>query len=119
MEIKAKKQKQLKRHLKVRAKIRGSQERPRMSVFASNRHIIAQIINDSSKEVLIYASDFSPELKKEKGTKTEIAKKVGELIAQKAIKKNIKKIAFDRGGKLYHGHIKALAEGAREKGLEF
>lgn len=91
-------------------------EKPRLCVFRSNKHIYAQLINDQNGKVLLAASDL--EVKK-KGTKKELAQEVGKLIAQKAKKKKIEKVVFDRGGYKYHGRVKALAEGAREQGLIF
>lgn len=108
----------IRRKMKVRAKISGTKERPRFSVFSSNKHIYAQLIDDEKGETLIASSDL--ELKNlAKLTKKDIAKKVGEVLAEKAIKKNIKKVVFDRGSYKFHGRIKALADGAREKGLDF
>lgn len=106
------------RRRKIRAKIFGTKERPRLSVFRSNRYVYAQLINDQKGETLCSASD-SDLPKATKLTKSEIAKKVGEALAKKALKKKIKKVVFDRGGYKYHGRIKSLAEGAREKGLKF
>jgi large subunit ribosomal protein L18 len=91
-------------------------EKPRLCVFRSNKHIYAQLINDENGKVLLAASDL--EVKKG-GTKKELAHEVGKLIAQKAKKKKIEKVVFDRGGYKYHGRVKALAEGAREQGLIF
>lgn len=105
-----------KRKLKVRAKIYGTKEIPRLSVSASLSHIRAQIINDEEGKTLCQSSDLSI---KDKATKTEKAKKVGEDLAEKAGKLNVKKVVFDRGSKLYHGRVKALADAARKKGLEF
>jgi len=113
-----KKQKREIRHRRLRAKVKGSKERPRLSVYRSLKHIYAQIIDDERQETLIAASDF--EIKKDKKmTKKEIAEKVGELVAKKAKERGIKKVVFDRGGFKYHGRIKALSEKAREGGLEF
>lgn len=103
-------------------RIFGTKVRPRMSIFRSNRHIFAQVIDDSQGQTLVSASDL--ELKEDgkqakKGSRTEIARRVGELLAKRAIKKKISKIAYDRGGYKYLGRIKSLAEGAREGGLEF
>lgn len=94
--------------------------RKRLSVSRSNSHIYAQIIDDEVNKTLVSASDL--EIKKEKGvklTKSQIANKVGELLAEKAVKKKIKEIVFDRGQYQYHGRVKALAEGAKKKGLSF
>ncbi len=113
-----KKQKRLIRHKRIRAKIKGTKERPRLSVFRSLKHIYAQIIDDEKGETLVSASDL--EIKTDtKMSKKELAQKVGELIAKKAKEKGITKVVFDRGGFKYHGRIKELAEKARENGLEF
>jgi len=98
----------------------GTQERPRLCVYRSLKHIYAQIIDDIEGKTLVAASTLDPALKGTvKSSNKEAAKKVGELIAQKALDKGIKKVVFDRGGYKYHGRVAALAEGAREKGLEF
>ncbi len=110
---------QKKRKKRVRSKIFGTKECPRLSVFISNKHIVGQIINDEKGETLVYVSDQTRDFKNITGTKTEVATKIGEVLAKKAIAKKIKKVIFDRGGKLYHGRVKALAEGVRNKGLEF
>jgi large subunit ribosomal protein L18 len=115
-EIKAKRYSQRKR--RVRAKIIGTTKRPRLSIFRSNTHIYGQIINDEKGETLLSFSDLK--IKKEaKMTKTQIAGTVGEEIAKKALAKKIKTIVFDRNGFMYHGRVKALAEGARKGGLVF
>ncbi|NPB03282.1 MAG: 50S ribosomal protein L18 [Thermotogae bacterium] len=112
------------RHLRVRKKVEGTPERPRLVVFRSNRHIYAQIVIDppfSSSVIVTGASTLSPEIReaiKDK-SKTEQAKEVGKLIAKRAKLKGISKVVFDRAGYKYHGRVKALAEGAREEGLEF
>lgn len=105
------------RHYRVRSKIVGSSKRPRLSCFRSNKHIYAQLINDEKGETLVSASDL--ELNQKGLTKTEKARKVGQLIAKKAKAKKITQVVFDRGGFKYHGRIKAVAEGARESGLKF
>ena len=98
--------------------INGTKDRPRLLVFRSNQHIYAQLINDENAKVLMSASD--KELKAKKGEKKgDIAKEVGKFIAKKAIEAKIEKVVFDRGGTLFHGRIKSLAEGAREGGLKF
>lgn len=110
----------LKRHKKIRKRIVGTKFCPRISVYRSLKHIYSQLIDDEKSRTLISASDL--ELgKKEKSTKNKIAiaREVGKILAEKAIKKNIKKVVFDRGGFKYHGRIKSLAEGAREGGLKF
>ncbi|MEN3184307.1 MAG: 50S ribosomal protein L18 [Atribacterota bacterium] len=112
-------ERRIRRHRRVRKKVRGTLERPRLSVFRSLKHIYAQIINDDEGRTLVAASSLSPEIRGMKGTKTEIARAVGRLIAQKALEKGITKVVFDRGGYKYHGRVKALAEGAREAGLLF
>ena len=110
-----------KRKTRIRKRIFGTEQRPRLSVFRSAKHIYAQIVVDSTGSTILAASSLSPELKGEIGDlkKSEAAKKVGELLGRKAAEKNIRKVVFDRNGFLYHGRIKALAEGARESGLEF
>lgn len=106
-----------KRHARVRVKVAGTSECPRLNVFRSNKHIFVQVIDDTKGETLVSASTL--ELKLEGGNNTEAAIAVGKEVAKKAQEKNIKKVVFDRGGYLYHGRIKALAEAAREAGLEF
>ena len=109
------------RHLRVRRKIEGTSERPRLNVFRSLTHIYAQLIDDAKGETLAAASTLDSDLAgKLKGkNKTEQAKLVGELIAARGSKKGVKVVLFDRGGYRYHGRVKALAEAAREGGLEF
>lgn len=111
-------QKREKRKKRVRAKIFGTKERPRLCVFRSNKHIYAQLIDDSLHHTILSASSLELKEKHEKN-KIKIAFEVGKLLAQKAIQKNIKKVVFDRGPYKYHGRVKALAEGARAGGLEF
>lgn len=110
-----------KRHLRIRKKIEGTAERPRMNIYRSIQNIYVQIINDKTGETLVSASTMDKEIKgKLKSTgNIEAAKAVGKLAAQRALKKGIKQVVFDRGGYLYHGRIKGLAEAAREAGLEF
>ena len=105
------------RHTRVRNKINGTNECPRLNVFRSNSNIFAQIIDDEKQITLVSSS--SVELKLNNGGNIEGAKLVGKDIAEKAKKKNITKVVFDRGGYLYHGRVEALAEAARENGLEF
>lgn len=112
-----KQEKRIRRHKKIRINMHGTSDRPRLFVSRSNQHIYAQLVDDSSAKILISASD--KDLKSKKGKKSEIAKEVGKLIAKKAIENKIEKVVFDRGGILFHGRIKALAEGAREGGLIF
>ena len=110
-----------KKHLRVRKNISGTAERPRLSVYRSLNHIYAQVINDVDGVTIAAASTLEPGLKDNlaNGSNTEAAKAVGSLIAQKAKDKGVSKVVFDRGGNIYHGRIKALAEAARESGLEF
>ena len=111
----------LKRKKRVRSRVVGTSERPRLNVFRSLKHIYAQAVEDTSGKTLVSASTMSPELK---GSfrfpgNVEAAKKVGELIAKKCLEKGIRKVVFDRSGYLYHGRVKALAEAARASGLTF
>ncbi|HZW35507.1 MAG: 50S ribosomal protein L18 [Deltaproteobacteria bacterium] len=110
-----------KRKARVRTRIFGTEQRPRLSVFRSAKHIYAQLVVDSTGSTILAASTLSPEIRGEiEGLKkSDAAKKVGELIGRKAAEHNIRKVVFDRNGFLYHGRIKALADGARESGLEF
>jgi len=131
-----KREKRERRHRRVRAKISGTKKVPRLCVFRSNKHIYTQLIDDEKRQTLVSASDLEvkkPKAKKEKTTKesekevkqivrsgkSALAYKVGKLIAEKALKKKVKKVVFDRGGYKYWGRVKALAEGAREGGLKF
>lgn len=104
------------RHNRVRKVVSGTSQRPRLSVFRANSHIYAQLIDDVSGKTLSAASSLEV---KSKDKKIGIAAAVGKLLAEKAAGKNIKSVVFDRGGFAYHGRVKALAEGAREGGLEF
>ena len=108
----------LKRHKRVRSKISGTAERPRLNVFRSNTNIYAQIIDDISGVTLASASSLDKEITGNGGNK-EAAKEVGKLVAQRAADKGITDVVFDRGGYVYHGRVKELAEGAREGGLKF
>ena len=105
------------RHARVRTKVFGTTEVPRLNVFRSNTNIYAQIIDDENGNTLVSASSL--ELKLSNGSNIEAATKVGEAVAEKAVKAGIKQVVFDRGGYQYHGRVKALADGARSKGLEF
>lgn len=109
------------RHLRVRKRVVGSAERPRLNVFRSDRHIYAQVIDDSAGHTLAAASTIDLELKAAvKGkNKTEQAKLVGRAIGERALEAGIKTVVFDRGGYIYHGRVKALADAAREAGLDF
>ena len=107
----------LRRHERVRTKVSGTAEVPRLNVFRSNANIQAQIIDDVKGVTLVSAS--SMQMKLENGGNIEAAAKVGEELAKRALDKGIKQVVFDRGGYLYHGRVKALADAARENGLEF
>jgi large subunit ribosomal protein L18 len=109
------------RKLRFKSKIRGTAERPRLCVYRSNKHIYAQIVNDLEESTLAAASTLNKELASlaEGRATREAAKKVGELIARKAKERNIQRVVFDRNGFLYHGRIRAVADAAREAGLEF
>ena len=107
------------RHSRVRAKVSGTASVPRLNVFRSNANITAQIIDDVKGVTLVSASTLEKELKIKNGGNVEAAKLIGEEIAKRAKKAKITKVVFDRGGYLYHGRVKALAEAARENGLEF
>jgi large subunit ribosomal protein L18 len=117
MSVQTRPQQRLKRRRRVRAKIRGSAERPRISVFRSNRGIFAQLIDDDAGRTLASVQWTEPELRALKPT--EQARRVGELLAERAKAAGIDTVVFDRGGYQYHGRVAALAEGAREGGLEF
>lgn len=105
---------------RIRSKVNGSSERPRLTVFRSNNEIYAQLIDDVSGKTITGSSSNEKTLSKAKGkSKVEKAKSVGEAIAKKAVEKGIKNVVFDRNGFLYHGRVKALADGAREAGLKF
>ena len=107
----------VRRHARVRAKISGTAEAPRLCVYRSNKNIQAQIIDDTKGMTLVASSSMT--LKLENGSNIEAAKAVGKDIAEKALAKGLKKVVFDRSGYIYHGRVKALAEAAREAGLEF
>jgi large subunit ribosomal protein L18 len=110
-----------KRKKRVRSRVKGTSERPRLNVFRSPRHIYAQVIMDGTGKTLVSASTLSPELKESSGYtgNVESAKKVGDLIARKCLAVGVQKVIFDRNGYLYHGRVKALAEAARAGGLIF
>ena len=108
-----------KRHTRIRLHLEGTTSRPRLAVFRSNTHIYAQVIDDSAGRTLASASTLDPALKGADGTKSERAKRVGALVADRARAAGIEKVVFDRAGFRYHGRIAALADGAREAGLEF
>jgi|SRR6478672_4336923 large subunit ribosomal protein L18 len=109
------------RHRRVRRQVTGTVERPRLAVFRSNQHIYAQVIDDTQQHTLVAASTLEPALKSQlpSGANVEAASQVGKLIAQRLLEKGIQQVVFDRGGNLYHGRVKALADAAREAGLDF
>ena len=111
----------VKRHLRVRKKISGNVQRPRLAVFRSSKHIYAQLIDDVKGITLASASTLDKEIVEQvsNGGNVEAARKIGELIAQRAKEKGFENVVFDRGGYLYHGRIQALADAAREAGLQF
>jgi large subunit ribosomal protein L18 len=111
----------VKRKARIRKKIEGSTERPRLSVFRSARHVYAQVIDDAAGKTLVSASSVEMELKEKPKFENKIAMAtfVGKLVAQRALDKGIKQVVFDRNGFLYHGRVKALSDGAREAGLDF
>ena len=117
MSVPTKEQRRLRRRRRVRAKVRGTAERPRLSVYRSNRGVFAQLIDDRTGKTLAAVNWIEPELRELQAT--EQARKAGELLAERAKKAGIEACVFDRGGYRYHGRIKALAEGAREGGLAF
>ena len=107
------------RHARIRKVLEGTSARPRLAVYRSNKHISAQIIDDSKQITLVSASTFENGNKFAIGSNLEAAKKIGEIIAKRAIEAGITEVVFDRGGFLFHGRIKALADAAREAGLKF
>ncbi len=109
------------RHERIRKRLAGSAERPRLCVRRSLNHIYAQIVDDQSGRSLLQISSLAPEIRKlrEEKAKVEVSKEVGRLMAQRALEQGIKQVVFDRGGYLYHGRVKAVAEAAREAGLDF
>ena len=107
------------KHLRVRKKIAGTAECPRLCVFRSNSHIYAQVIDDTTGTTLAAASSLDKDAKLDNGSNIDAAKEVGKLIAQRAQDKKISEVVFDRGGYVYHGRVAALAEAAREAGLQF
>ena len=106
-------------HLRVRKKVFGTPEIPRLCVFRSEKHIYAQIIDDINGNTLVSASSVDKDFDGKSGSNKEAAKKVGNMIAKRALEKGINNVVFDRGGYIYHGRVQELAEGAREGGLQF
>ncbi len=117
--VKHKHESRIRRHRRVRKKIRGTPERPRLSVYRSNRHMIAQVIDDTAGRTIASASTNEPELRSGPTGNTAGASAVGKLIAERAKDKDITSVVFDRGGFRYHGRVAALADSARQAGLEF
>jgi large subunit ribosomal protein L18 len=113
----------IRRHFRLRKRVKGTEERPRLNVFRSNMHIYAQVIDDTVGRTLVVASTTEAGLRKQKdvasGSKVGQAQAVGKTVAERALKAGITKVVFDRGGYKYHGRVKALAEAAREAGLNF
>ena len=109
------------KHRRIRSRLAGTPEKPRLSVFRSNNHMYAQVIDDEAGNTIVSASTVQEDVKKglDKTNNVEAAKKLGEVIAKKALDNGIKTVVFDRGGYIYQGKVKALAEAAREAGLEF
>lgn len=108
-----------KRHQHVRRSVKGTAERPRLNVFRSSKHIYAQLIDDNKQITLVSASTAGKDANITNGGNIEAAEQIGKKIAELAVEKGVKKVVFDRGGYLYHGRVKALADAAREAGLEF
>lgn len=111
----------IRRHRRIRARVAGTAEKPRLSVFKSLENIYAQVIDDDAGRTLVCASTIDPEAKKvvKRGGNAEAAKIVGQLVGRRAVEKGIEAVVFDRGGNQYHGRVAALADGAREAGLKF
>lgn len=109
------------RHSRVRRRVSGTADRPRLAIFRSNEHIYAQVIDDNRQHTLVSASTLEPDLKEDlgSGANCHASVAVGKLIAKRLLEKGISQVVFDRGGNLYHGRIKALADAAREAGLDF
>ncbi len=104
---------------RIRSTVSGSAERPRMSVYRSNKEIYVQLVDDAEGKTMLSAASSDKGIAGEKGTKTEVATRVGKLIAERAKEAGVETVVFDRNGYLYHGRVKALADGAREEGLKF
>lgn len=112
----------VRRHARIRKSLEGTSERPRLAVFRSAKHIYAQVVDDGAARTLVHASSCEKEMRALRAAPTkkrEVAEAVGKLVAQRCLAKGIQRVAFDRGGFLYHGRVAALAKGAREGGLSF
>ena len=118
MDAKARLEARIRRHKRVRRKVRGTPERPRVAVFRSNRHIYAQLIDDVAGTTVASASSLETDAKGG-GAKKEVAKRVGELLGRRAVERGVQAAVLDRGGRLYHGRVQELADGARSSGLNF
>lgn len=118
MDFKQKQQHRIMRHARVRSKIMGTKERPRISVFKSSKHVFVQFIDDKSGKTILSSKVISTGKSKVKGTKIDKALKVGEMVGEKAKEAGIKEAVFDRGGFKYHGRIKAVADGLRKSGIK-
>ena len=116
--VEEKSRKRLKRKFSIRKKISGTSERPRMSVFRSNKHVYVQVIDDTTGKTIVSASNLEKELRTLRNT-VEDAKKIGEAVGKRLSDKNIQEVVFDRNGYLYHGIIKSVADGARSVGIKF
>lgn len=121
MKSEAKAQSRRRVRVRIRRKVKGSMERPRLAVFKSGRHIYAQVIDDATGSTLAHASSLDPGVRAEAKTGDNVAgaRRVGKLLAERAKQKGVARVVFDRGGYIYHGKVKALADAAREGGLEF
>lgn len=120
--IKQKRHRRKRAHLRVRNRVKGTQERPRLAVYKSVKHVYAQLIDDRRGHTLAQASSLDPQLREQldgSGANVDVASRVGRVLAERAKEQGIDKVVFDRGGYVYHGKVKALAEAARESGLEF
>jgi len=116
---KSRNERRYRRHLRVRKRIVGTAERPRLVVYRSLKHTYAQLVDDDLGRTLVGVCDRSGDLERDKAGKVGVARAVGILLAKRAASKGVKRVVFDRGGYLYHGRVKAVADGAREGGLEF
>ena len=119
MDAKARLEARIRRHKRVRRKVRGTSERPRVAVFRSNRHIYAQLIDDVAGATVASASSLETDARSGGGDKKVVAKRVGELLGRRAVEKGVEAAVLDRGGRLYHGRVAELADGARSSGLKF
>ncbi len=119
MKLNNKNQQRIRRHKRVRKVVKGSAKKPRLCVFRSLSHIYVQAIDDDSGKTIFSVNDLELSKKKDSNCTVDLAGKVGEELAKKAIKNNIKEVRFDRGGHRYHGQVKAIADGARKGGLKF